>query len=315
MNTPVKEIPLKKIIARPTNQPIVVAALYHFTPMPDAQDRQADFKTKMVDLGVKGTILVTPEGINGTISGAGDAIDAFLTYLKSDERFADLDHKESYMEHHPFERSKVKLKKETISIGEETNMCLRGHYVEAKDWNALINDPRTILVDTRNDYEYILGTFKGAINPKTRTFKQFPAVMRKIMRPFKKKKSDVKVAMFCTGGIRCEKSTSWLMQEGYDDVYHLKGGILKYLEDIPKEESLWQGDCYVFDDRVAVDHDLKPSTSAQICQKCGGTIIARDMTSPLFRFGEQCVNCAPKWQRSLNHWYRQYRNWRFGRSG
>lgn len=289
---------------------IVVAALYHFADLTDCATLQPIFKQKMLDHDVKGTILVTPEGINGTISGSREGIDAVLGFIRSDARFKDMDHKESFVAEQPFGRTKVKLKKETISIGEPTSLKNRGIYVEPKDWNALISQKDVLLVDTRNDYEYVLGTFKGAVNPNTRNFKQFPAFMRKIM----KKKNPKKVAMFCTGGIRCEKSTSWLKGEGFDEVYHLKGGILQYLEDVPKEESLWIGDCYVFDDRVAVDHDLQPSKRAQVCGQCGGTVIAKDMTSWVFKYDKQCMQCAPRWQVNLYMLQRKIRNKIYGRS-
>lgn len=274
---------------------IVVATFYAFADMPDVQERQKDYKQFMLDHQVKGTILVTPEGINATVSGPREGVDALLDYLRQDPRFETMEHKESFMTEHPFGRTKVKLKPETISIGEPVCTSCRGEYVEAKDWNDLISDPDTLLIDTRNEYEYVLGSFRGAVNPKTKTFKQFPKFMRRIM----KKRAPKKVAMFCTGGIRCEKSTAWLKQEGFDQVYHLKGGILKYLEDIPKEKSLWEGECYVFDDRVAVDHDLHPSQTASMCKNCGGAVVAKDYLTPLLKPGSHCVQCAPVWRKKL----------------
>ncbi len=278
-----------------TNYPIVIAALYHFANLPDTKELQPKIKQKMIDLGVKGTILATPEGLNGTVSGTREGIDGLIAYLKSDQRLAGLEHKESYTTEHPFNRAKVKLKAETISIGEPTDVCLPGKYVEPQDWNALISRPDVLVVDTRNDYEVHLGTFKGSFNPETKTFKELPAIMRRVMKKTKPKT----IAMFCTGGIRCEKSTAWVRQQGFDEVYHLKGGILKYLEVVPKEESLWVGDCYVFDDRVAVDHDLNPSETAQRCRPCGRALVARDLTSPLHKHGKQCPHCAPKWQKAI----------------
>ncbi|MBK67385.1 MAG: hypothetical protein CMP22_04550 [Rickettsiales bacterium] len=280
--------------------PIVVATFYGFADLTDLEDVKERYKQEMMDHDVKGTILVTPEGINATISGPRQGVDHVLAYIRSDERFADMPHKESFMEEHPFNRCKVKIKKETISIGEDVCLSCRGDYVEPEDWNDLISDPTTLLIDTRNEYEYILGTFKGAVNPKIKNFKQFPAVMKKVLKKREKEgRIPQKVAMFCTGGIRCEKSTAWLKQEGFDKVYHLHGGILQYLEDVPKEESLWEGECYVFDDRVAVDHDLQPTKTAHVCPNCGGSVVAKDMLSPLFKYGKNCLSCAPSWKKAI----------------
>lgn len=289
-----------------TNSYIVIAALYHFANLPDCKVLQPQIKQKMIDLGIKGTILATPEGLNGTISGERPDIDAFFSYLKEDSRFAGLEHKESFTTEHPFSRAKVKLKSETISIGEPTDVCMPGQYVEPEDWNALISQPDVLVVDTRNDYEVHLGTFRGSFNPKTKTFKELPNIMRRVMKKTKPKK----IAMFCTGGIRCEKSTAWVRQQGFHDVYHLKGGILKYLEVVPKEESLWDGDCYVFDDRVAVDHDLNPSETAQRCKPCGRALVARDLTSPLHKHGKQCPHCAPVWQKAINQFQKSWKQWK-----
>lgn len=261
------------MLQQENNEMIIVAALYCFADFHDYREQQSVYKNKMLEHGVRGTILVTPEGINGTISGARNGIDAVLAFIRSDVRFAHMDHKESIVSGQPFNRTKVKIKKETISLGEAVDPTQPGKYVTAQQWNELIADPDTLVVDTRNDYEVKLGTFKNAVNPETKTFKEFPAIMRALMDIKKPKK----VAMFCTGGIRCEKSTAWLKQEGFDDVYHLQGGILKYLETVPKNKSLWEGDCFVFDDRVAVDHDLKPSATACLCAECGDTLVAKDM--------------------------------------
>ncbi len=277
-------------------KPILVAAFYHFADMgADYRAKQMPYKNALIERGVKGTILCTPEGLNGTISGPREGVESFFDYLRQDVRFKDVTYKESFMDEHPFGKTKVKIKQETISIGEPACAWNAGKYVAPKDWNVLIADPDTLLIDTRNDYEYVLGTFKGAVNPETQTFKELPDVVRKLL----KKHTPQKVAMFCTGGIRCEKSTAWLKDQGFEEVYHLQGGILQYLEDIPKEESLWEGECYVFDDRVAVDHDLNPSKTAVLCQNCGGTIIARDMTSSVFKHGKQCLHCAPWWEKKL----------------
>ena len=204
---------------------------------------------------VRGTLLLAQEGINGTIAGGRTAIDAVLTWLRSDPRLADIDHKESLADKSPFNRTKVKLKKEIVTMGVEGIDPKRvvGTYINPKDWNQLISDPEVLLVDTRNDYEVRVGTFKQAINPQTDSFREFPHYVKDHLDP----KRHNKIAMFCTGGIRCEKSTAYLKEQGFTDVYHLQGGILKYLEDVPPEDSLWEGECFVFDDRVTVNHHLK----------------------------------------------------------
>jgi UPF0176 protein len=207
---------------------------------------------------VRGTLLLAYEGINGTIAGSRNAIDKVLEWLRSDPRLTDIDHKESFTDNIPFNRAKVKLKKEIVTMGVQGIDPKRivGTYVNPKDWNALISDPDVILVDTRNDYEFKVGTFKNAINPNTVSFREFPRFVSENLHPEKHKK----VAMFCTGGIRCEKSTAYLKEQGFDEVYHLKGGILKYLEEVPAEDTLWEGECFVFDERVTVNQTLKKAT-------------------------------------------------------
>jgi UPF0176 protein len=238
--------------------------------------------------GAKGTLLLAEEGINGTIAGDRETIDRVLSYLKSDSRLADIDHKESLDECIPFYRMKVKLKKEivTMGVGNIDPNSLVGHYVEAKDWNDLISDPDVTLIDTRNDYECDIGSFKGAINPQTTTFREIPDFVEKNLNPAKQKK----VAMFCTGGIRCEKSTAYLLDQGFEEVYHLKGGILKYLEETPKEESLWEGECFVFDNRVAVDHDLNGGSYDQ-CHGCRHPITEQQKQSVHYQKGVCCPLC------------------------
>lgn len=266
----------------------VIAALYHFTPISNPEKLQPIWKEEMLKNGVKGTILVTPEGVNGTISGSREGIDAVLDYIRSDDRFKALEHKESFSKEPPFLRTKVKLKPETIPMGALVDpLKTVGTYVPSTEWNDLISDPETIVVDTRNDYEIYLGTFKGAVNPKTATFKEFPQWVAENLDPEKHKK----VAMFCTGGIRCEKSTSYLKDQGFEEVYHLKGGILKYLEDMPEKESLWEGECYVFDDRVAVGHGLKPSEENSLCTACGHSLIAADLKRPTYKKDAYCPHC------------------------
>lgn len=266
----------------------VVAALYLFTEINNPEELQPDWKAKMLAEDVTGTILVTPEGINGTIAGAREGIDAVLAHIKADERFAHLEHKESFADERPFLRTKVKLKRETIPMGAQVDpQKIVGTYVKPEKWNDVISDPDTVVVDTRNDYEIYLGTFRNALNPKTVTFKEFPQWVADNLDPKKHKK----VAMFCTGGIRCEKSTSYLKEQGFEEVYHLQGGILKYLEEVDEAQSLWDGECYVFDDRVAVGHGLEPSKANSMCTACGHSLIAADLKRPTYKKDAFCPHC------------------------
>jgi len=270
---------------------IVVAALYKFVLLPDYQEFAPRLKERCDQLGLKGTLLLAEEGINGTVSGTRDAINSLVTFLTSDERFAGLSYKESFFEGAPFYRMKVKLKKEIVTMGVEgiDPQKIVGTYVKPKDWNALISDPEVLLIDTRNSYEYDIGTFKGAIDPKTETFREFPAYVAENLDPVKHKK----VAMFCTGGIRCEKSTAYLKEQGFNEVYHLEGGILKYLEEVPETESLWQGECFVFDNRVAVNHSLKKGIYDQ-CHGCRHPITEDDKLSDQYMPGVSCPRCYDK---------------------
>ncbi len=267
---------------------IVVAALYKFVSLPDYQDLKDPLTEVCQEAGIKGTLLLASEGVNGTIAGTRAGIDQVLGYLKSDERLERLSHKESFHDEMPFYRMKVKLKKEIVTMGVEGIDPLQvvGTYVAPKDWNALIADPDVIVVDTRNDYEYELGSFEGALNPNTKSFREFPQYVADNMSPEKHKK----VAMFCTGGIRCEKSTAYMKEQGFEEVYHLHGGILQYLEDVPSEESLWNGECYVFDNRVSVDHDLNPGTY-DLCHGCREPIDEQDKASEKFLEGVSCPRC------------------------
>ena len=267
---------------------IVVCALYHFVRLDDYPHLQQPLHDCMQQHGVKGTLLLASEGINGTIAGTRAGIDAVLAWLRQDPRLGALDSKESFDTEIPFYRTKVKLKKEIVTMGVEGIDPLRkvGTHIDAKDWNALISQPDVLLVDTRNDYEVDIGSFKGAVNPHTESFREFPAWVQQHLDPAKHKK----VAMFCTGGIRCEKSTAYLKQQGFDEVYHLKGGILKYLEDVPAAESLWQGECFVFDNRVAVNHQLQKGAYDQ-CHACRLPITEADKASPLFEKGVSCPHC------------------------
>ncbi len=269
----------------------VVCALYKFVALDDYQELRAPLYDVMKRNEVRGTLLLAQEGINGTVSGTRDAIDALLTWLKSDARLAELDYKESLHERQPFKRTKVKLKKEIVTLGVEGIDPKRvvGTYIEPKDWNALISDPDVVLVDTRNDYEVQVGTFRHAVNPKTDSFREFPEYVKQHMDPAKQKK----VAMFCTGGIRCEKSTAYMKEQGFDEVYHLKGGILKYLEEVPQETSLWEGECFVFDDRVTVNHQLEKGQYDQ-CNACRMPITEADKKSEQYESGVSCPHCFGK---------------------
>lgn len=267
---------------------IVVAALYHFVALEDYAELRKPLLDTLLDNNVRGTLLLASEGINGTVAGSRESVDKLLAWLKADTRFADLRHKESYEDKVPFYRTRVKLKKEIVTMGVQGIDPKRivGTYVKPEDWNALISDPEVAVIDTRNEYEVSIGTFKNAIDPKTETFRQFPEFVDRNIEPEKHKK----VAMFCTGGIRCEKSTAYLKQQGFDEVYHLQGGILNYLEKIPQEESLWQGECFVFDNRVSVDHNLEKGSYDQ-CHACRLPITAEDRKSDRYVKGVSCPNC------------------------
>ncbi|WP_390594743.1 rhodanese-related sulfurtransferase [Simiduia litorea] len=267
---------------------VVVCALYKFVSLPDFKARREPLYDEMERLGVKGTLLLAAEGINGTVAGTRESIDGLLSYLMAQSPFATLDYKESFEQEMPFYRTKVKLKKEIVTMGIEGIDPLRvvGSYVEPEAWNALISDPEVTLVDTRNYYEYQVGSFKGALDPNTESFRDFPEYVKSHLDPAKNKK----VAMFCTGGIRCEKSTALLKEQGFEEVYHLKGGILNYLEKVPAEESLWQGECYVFDNRVTVNHALEKGTY-DLCHGCRHPITEADKLSPLFEQGISCARC------------------------
>lgn len=266
----------------------VVAALYHFTPIDNPEAFRNAVHDVMIDHEVRGTILVATEGINGTVSGNREGIDALLAYLREQPGLASLEHKESYADKCPFLRTKVRLKKEIVTLGIEgvdPNRTV-GTYVDPENWNDLISRDDVILIDTRNDYEYQVGTFKGAVNPNTQSFREFPEYVHQNLDPAK----HPKVAMFCTGGIRCEKATSWLKDEGFDEVYHLKGGILNYLDKVETDASLWDGECFVFDGRVTVDHDLQRG-HYDMCHACRMPISEDDMASPHYEVGVSCPYC------------------------
>lgn len=267
---------------------VVVTALYKFVTLEDYEQLRAPLLAVMEANSIRGTLLLAREGINGTVAGTRAQIDSLLDWLRSDPRLADLDHKESYATQLPFKRCKVKLKREIVTLGVEgiDPDRLVGTYVKPADWNALISDPSVLVIDTRNDYEVEIGTFANAINPKTETFRQFPAFVANSLD----KSRHRKVAMFCTGGIRCEKSTAYLKEQGFDEVFHLQGGILKYLEEIPAQDSLWHGDCFVFDDRVSVNHQLHKGLYDQ-CHACRKPISEEQKSSALYVKGVSCHHC------------------------
>jgi len=270
---------------------VTVSALYHFVTLENFQELRQPLYDFMVQHDIKGTILLAHEGINGTVAGQQEGIDNLHDWLRSDERLKDLRTKESYDDEMPFYRTRVKLKKEIVTMGVQgidPNHVV-GTYVKPEDWNALISDPDVTLVDTRNEYEVAIGTFKNAIDPKTETFRQFPDYVDTNMNPKKHKK----VAMFCTGGIRCEKSTAFMKEQGYDEVYHLQGGILKYLETVDEKDSLWEGECFVFDNRVSVDHNLEKGTYDQ-CHACRLPITEEDKLSEKYEQGVSCASCFDK---------------------
>jgi len=265
-----------------------VCALYKFVALKNFEAMREPLLAVMEANDVRGTLLLALEGINGTIAGPQQGIDVVLDYLRCDQRLAQLSFKLSFNSENPFGRTKVKLKKEIVTMGIEgidPNLVV-GTYVKPQDWNALISDPDVIVVDTRNDYEVEIGTFKDALNPDTETFREFPQYVKDNLDNTKHKK----VAMYCTGGIRCEKSTAYLKEQGFEEVYHLEGGILKYLEEVPKEESLWEGECFVFDGRVAVNHDLEQGQYDQ-CFACRFPLTSHEMKSEHYIKGISCHRC------------------------
>ena len=267
---------------------LTICALYKFTRLDDFEEIQGPLKIFLESLNIRGTLLLAKEGINGTISGDNDSIMKSLDYLQKDERLVGLEYKFSYSEKPPFKRLKVKLKKEIVTLGvlNIDPTFSSGTYVKPADWNELINDPDVVLIDTRNNYEFEIGSFKGSINPNTETFRQFPAYTKNNLEKYR----DKKIAMFCTGGIRCEKSTAYLKSKGFENVFHLQGGILKYLEEVKEDDSLWEGECFVFDDRVAVKHNLELGKYDQ-CHACRFPITEEDKEHPHYEKGTSCPRC------------------------
>jgi len=270
----------------------LVAALYKFAPLQADAALQARIKSVCEAQDVYGTLLLADEGINGTIAGPQAGIEAVLADLRALPGFADLEHKESWADEQPFLRMKVRLKKEIVTMGvpgtDPTQVV--GTYVEPEDWNDLITADDVVTIDTRNDYEVRIGQFDGAIDPQTVNFREFPDWFRK----FREGRPNARIAMYCTGGIRCEKATAFVKSEGIDDVYHLKGGILKYLETVPEKDSLWRGECFVFDRRVAVKHGLELG-SYTLCHACREPLGPEDLKSELFIAGQQCPHCADRY--------------------
>ncbi|NQX96181.1 MAG: rhodanese-related sulfurtransferase [Erythrobacter sp.] len=269
---------------------IQVAALYRFTRFADHEALKAPLLALCDAQGIKGTILLAHEGINGTIAGSPEGIAAVVDHIRALPDCAETEVKYSAASEMPFYRMKVRLKREIVTMGQPDidPTASVGRYVDPADWNALISDPDTVVIDTRNDYEVAVGTFEGAVDPKTKTFREFPAWFEEHREDLLEGKK--RVAMFCTGGIRCEKSTSYLRSQGVEDVFHLKGGILKYLETVPEEESAWEGDCFVFDERVTVKHGLKQGDYTQ-CRACRMPLSAADRLSPDFVDGVSCSHC------------------------
>jgi len=287
-----------------------MTAMYHFADLPDFKKLRDPLLQFCLGHNIKGTLLLAYEGINGTVAGSEKSILELLDYLKTDPlfegKFKGLGHKESWSDKRPFYRMKVKLKKEIVTLGIPgvSPTKIVGTYVKPKDWNVIISDPEVVLIDTRNDYEYAIGSFKNAINPKTNTFREFPEYVKSHFDPKKHKK----IAMFCTGGIRCEKASSYMMNEGFDEVYHLEGGILKYLEEVAPEKSLWQGECFVFDQRVAIKQGLEIGEFDQ-CYACRYPLSKDDMKSDKYTPGISCPYCynthTPEKLKSLTERQRQ----------
>jgi len=282
-------LPLSQSPTPPPPLLYTVAALYRFVDFDNFASYRVLLQSRLETLGIRGSLLLAREGINGTVAGSARAIDALIGELRRDRRFADLDVKLSRCQEMPFKRTRVRLKKEIVTMGiSEVDPCQSvGTYVAPEDWNALVDDPEVTLIDTRNEYEISIGSFVGANNPHTDSFRQFPGYARQHLDPAK----HTKIAMYCTGGIRCEKSTALLKQQGFDEVYHLRGGILKYLETIPREESRFEGDCFVFDRRVSVGHGLEVGLH-HLCFACGWPVTPADQQSDQYVPGVQCPRCV-----------------------
>jgi len=274
------------------SQALTVAALYCFARFADCAATRTPLDSICRKQGIRGTLLLANEGINGTIAGALDRVAVVLEHIRGLPGCSDLEVKLSSAAAMPFHRMKIRIKREIVTMGEPDvdPAANAGTYVEPEDWNALISDHDTIVIDTRNEYEVAVGSFAGAINPKTSSFRDFPAWFRSARDELFGNGKQPRVAMFCTGGIRCEKSTAFLKQEGVQEVHHLKGGILKYLERVPAEASLWRGECFVFDERVSVGHGLKRGTH-ELCRACRQPLSRQDLASPHYEAGVSCAAC------------------------
>jgi UPF0176 protein len=281
---------------------LLVAAFYAFTPLDDKRRETllSSLPTLARDGSVLGSVLVAHEGVNGTISGPESAVDAVLDHLRAslvlgNDHYARLEVKRSWAKKPVFRRFKARRKKEIVTIGVNSvdPRTSVGTYVEANDWNALVDDPETLVIDTRNSYETAIGTFEGAIDPSTESFRDFPQWAESTLRPLIEQKGSKRIAMFCTGGIRCEKASSYLQQQGFGEVHHLRGGILKYLEQVPETESRWRGECFVFDQRVALNHQLEPGEHS-LCHACGLPVSAQQRELPSYIKGVQCVHCVDR---------------------
>jgi UPF0176 protein len=282
---------------------VVVSALYKFVTLENYRELRQPLLEYCLAADIRGSLLLAHEGINGTVAGPRAAIDGLLARLRGDPRLADLEHKESIDEAQPFLRMKVKLKREIVTLGVPGIDPNRraGTYVEPGDWNALISDPEVLVLDTRNDYEVKIGSFRGALDPNTQTFREFPDFVQQF-EPARHRK----VAMFCTGGIRCEKASAYMLEQGFGEVYHLRGGILKYLEEVPPEQSLWQGECFVFDQRVAVDHRLAKG-SHELCHGCGWPVSTSEQGLPTYEFGVSCPHCCDQLTETQKERFRERR--------
>jgi UPF0176 protein len=281
---------------------LTVAAFYHFTRLPRPETLRPELQALCRAEGVRGTLLLAPEGINGTLAGTAEGIAAVLARLRQIPGCAGLVHKQSWAESPPFPRLKVRVKREIVTMGQpDVDPAARaGHYVAPQDWNALIADPDVAVIDTRNAYEVQIGRFAGAVDPGTGAFREFPEWWAANAERF----SGKRIAMYCTGGIRCEKSTNWLIGQGVADVYHLQGGILKYLEEVPEAESLWQGECYVFDRRVSVKHGLEPGDHST-CHACRRPLAPADRDRPEYERGAACHQCIGEYSEADRDRFRE----------
>ena len=283
---------IDKVPKPPADKPVVIVALYKFTSLPQFKELRPLLQTAARKLGLRGTLLLAHEGIHGNLAGSRDLIGSFIERLEQEPAIGVLDVKFTFAKEQPFYRMKVRLKKEIVTLGQPsvdpTNTV--GTYVDPADWNRLIDDPDTLVIDTRNDYEVSIGTFENAVNPETSSFRDFADFVDEKLKPLVKDRKPKNIAMFCTGGIRCEKSTSYLLQEGFENVFHLKGGILKYLEIVPQDNSRWQGECFVFDGRVSVGQDLQPGTY-DMCHACRMPLSSKEKQHPAYRSGISCCKC------------------------